>query len=151
MFPELYSPAPPPAEMQAAGGAMSEIAPGVWASGLPEWETPSHVLCRLVPAEEPGTYRLEAEGAFPGYVRMTEDLGKRLGIMGLSETTMRRLMWGGYIEHFVGAPGCTFISLESLIGHMKATRNDHAKESSYWTPERRLRWKDTCAGGAASR
>ena len=48
MFPELYSPAPPPAEMQAAGGAMSEIAPGVWVSGLPEWETPSHVLCRLV-------------------------------------------------------------------------------------------------------
>ena len=90
MFPDLYSPAPPAAEVAAAPGPLSEIAPGVWVSGVPEWETPSHVLCRLVPLEAPDCYRLEPEGAFPGWIRMTEDIGQRLNIVGLSETTLRR-------------------------------------------------------------
>jgi hypothetical protein len=151
MFPDLYSPAPPPAEVAAATGPLSEIAPGVWVSGMPEWETPTHVLCRLVPLAEPDTYRLEPEGAFPGWIRMTEDIGQRLNIVGLSETTLRRLMWAGYIEHFLGAPGCTYLSIESILNHLRNTKNDHAKDESYWTPARRLAWKATCAGGAAGR
>lgn len=151
LFPDMeYSSAPPPAAMVAAGGAMSEISPGVWVSGMPEFETPSHILCRLVPGESPGTYTLEPE-PHPGYIRMTEDIGARLGIIGLSETTLRRLLWGGFIDHFLGGPGCTYISIESLLSHIRATRNDHAKETSFWNAKRRLAWKATCAGGAATR
>ena len=145
-IPDLFPDLAPPATDPPAGEGMSEIAPGVWVSGLPEWETPSHVLCRLVPAEAPGTYTLAPEGPFPGYIRMTEDIGRRLGIIGLSETTLRRLMWGGFIEHFLGAPGCTYISLESFREHIRRTRNDLTREASFWTPARRLAWKDTCAG-----
>lgn len=145
-----FASAPPPAAIAAAGGEMSEISPGVWVSGMPEFETPSHILCRLVPAAEPGTYRLEPE-PYPGYIRMTEDIGARLGIIGLSETTMRRLMWIGYVDHFISSPGCTYISIESLLAHIRATRNDAARETSFWTAKRRLEWKATCAGGAAMR
>ena len=147
LFPDLpMTTAPPPSEMLASGAPMSEISPGVWVSGMPEFLTPSHVLCRLVPSG-PGTYTLAPE-PYPGYVRMTEDIGKRLGIVGLSETTLRRLMWGGFVEHFLGAPGCTYISIESLLEHIRRTRNDHAKESGFWTAKRRLDWKATCAGRA---
>lgn len=151
LFPDLdFASAPPPAAMAASGGAMSEVSPGVWVSGMPEFETPSHILCRLIPADAPGTYRLEPE-PYPGYIRMTEDIGARLGIIGLSETTVRRLMWGGFVDHFVGSPGCTYISLESLANHLLATRNDAAREVSFWTRRRRLAWKATCDGGANSR
>ena len=151
LFPDMaFASAPPPAAVQAAGGAMSEISPGVWVSGMPEFETPSHIICRLVPAAVPGTYTLEPE-PHPGFIRMTEDIGARLGIIGLSETTMRRLMWCGYVEHFVSSPGCTYISLESLLSHLRATRNDGARETSFWNAKRRLAWKATCAGGAATR
>ena len=151
LFPELeYASAPPPADLLALHGEMSEVGPGIWVSGLPEFSTPPHILCRLVPADEPGTYRLDPE-PWPGYIRMTEDIGTRLGIIGLSETTMRRLMWIGYVEHFISSPGCTYISIESLLDHIRATRNDSAREVSFWTARRRLEWKATCAGGAAMR
>lgn len=151
LFPELeFATSPPPADLLAMHGEMSEISPGVWVSGMPEFRTPSHILCRLVPADEPGTYTLEPE-PHPGYIRMTEDIGARLGIIGLSETTLRRLLWGGFIDHFLGGPGCTYISIESLLDHIRATRNDSAREVSFWTARRRLEWKATCAGGAATR
>lgn len=147
MFPELYSPAPPPAAMAASGAAMSEIAPGVWVSGAPEWQTPSHIICRVVPsADSPGQYTLVPEGPSPAWIRMTEDVGLRLGVVGLSETTLRRLLWGGYVEHFLGAPGCIYISIESFLDHIRKTRNDQAREISFWTPERRLNWKSTYSG-----
>lgn len=151
MFPELESTtAPPPADMAAAGEPMSEISPGVWVSGMPEFETPSHVLCRLIPGEAPGTYQLQPE-PYPGYIRMTDDIGARLGVIGLSCTTLRRLMWAGLLEHVMAGPACTYISIESLLEHFRRTRNDHARSESYWTPQRIEAWKATCAGGAASR
>ena len=151
LFPDTtFAAAPPPADLAASGAAMSEISPGVWVTGMPHWQTPSHVICRLVPAGTPDTFTLAPE-PMPGFIRMTEDIGARLGIIGLSETTVRRLMWGGFIDHFLGAPGCTYISIESFRAHILATRNDHARAVSFWTPRRRSDWQATCAGGAASR
>jgi len=145
LFPDLYCPAPPPAALTALPNHLAEIAPGVWVSGLPEFEVPSHVICRLVPGEKPGTYTLEPE-PYPGYVRMCEDIGKKLGVIGLSDTTLRRLMWGGFIDHIRPAPGCLFISIESLMEHFKRTGNDCEKEKSYWTHSRREEWRVTCEG-----
>ena len=162
LFPDLYSPAPPDAEIEALGGTMHEIAPGIWASSLPEFEVPSHVLCRLVPGwhpprpnvrpvpshvlcrlvpgEQPGTYVLEPE-THPGYIRMTGDIGTRLGILGLTETTLRRLLYGGFVDCVRPAPGTIMISIESLLEHWQRTRNDLANEKSYWNLQRRKLWK----------
>lgn len=140
LFPDLYSPAPPDAKIEALGGTMHEIAPGIWASSLPEFEVPSHVLCRLVPGEQPGTYVLEPE-THPGYIRMTGDIGTRLGILGLTETTLRRLLYGGFVDCVRPAPGTIMISIESLLEHWQRTRNDLANEKSYWNLQRRKLWK----------
>lgn len=142
MFPELVSLAPPPADMAAANAELSQIAPGVWVSGVPEFETPSHVICKLVPGKTPGTYTLEPE-PYPGYVRMTDDIGDRLGVIGLSNSTLRRLMWAGFVEHIRAAPGCLFISIESLLSHFRATKNDLGREVSFWNRGRREKWKET--------
>ena len=152
LFPDLpMTTAPAPAALVASGAEMSEISPGVWITAMPEWQIPSHVISRVAPIpHEPGKFHLIPEEPL-GYIRMTEDIGQRLNIHGLSETTLRRLMWAGLIDHFLGAPGCTYISIESLLSHIRATRNDHASQISFWTPQRRADWKATCAGGAASR
>lgn len=145
LFPDLYSPAPPSGAMAALNAPLAQVAPGVWVSGLPEFEVPSHILCKLVPGPTPGTYTLEPE-PYPGYVRVTDDIGKRLGVLGLSTTTLRRLMWGGFVDHIRAAPGCTFISIESLLEHFRRTGNDCEREKSYWTAKRREAWKVTCEG-----
>lgn len=146
MFPELYSPAPPPTEMAAMAGSMSEVAPGVWCCGLPELEAPSHILCRLVPAAEPGTYTLVPE-PYPGFVRMQENIGPKLGLIGLSDTTMRRLLAIGFIEHARPAIGMIMISIESLLDHLRRTKNDLAKDASWWTPDRRTLWRTIIDSG----
>jgi hypothetical protein len=146
LFPDLYSPAPPPADLAAGGGRMSEVGPGVWTTGMPEFETPSHILCRLVPLSEPGTYRLEPE-PYPGYVRMQEGIGRKLGLLGLSDTTMRRLITGGFVEHARPAVGMILISIESLLSHLRRTANDCAQDKSWWTPKRRALWRSVIDGG----
>jgi hypothetical protein len=142
MFPELVSLAPPPTQFEVLKGHLSQIAPGVWVSGLPEFEVPSHVLCRLVPGKEPGTYTFEPE-PYPGWVRMTDDIGRRLGVLGLAPTTLRRLLWMGEVEHIRPSPGCIFISIESLLNHFARTANDCEKLQSYWTTARREKWKQS--------
>lgn len=143
LFPEFEpKPRPPSGELKALG-ALSQLAPGVWVSGMPAFDTPSHVLCRLVPGDIPGTFTLEPDGPYPGYVRMTDDIGKRLGVIGLNETLMRRLLWGKLVDHVRLAPGSIFISIESLLEHFKRTANDGANEKSWWTPERIARWRET--------
>lgn len=143
LFPGLESLSPPTGE-QTELGALSQVAPGVWVSGLPIFETPSHVLCRLVPLkEDAGKYTLEPE-AYPGYVRMSDDIGRRLGVIGLSKTTMYRLLWSGLVDHIRPAPGCLLISIESLLEHFRATANDCAREETYWTPVRLRLWKSVC-------
>lgn len=145
LFPDLYHPAPPPGDMEAAGGTLSEVAPGVWASGMPELETPSHILCRLVPAEAAGTYTLEPE-PWPGFVRMQDQFGKKIGVLGLSDTTMRRLLAAGFVEHMRPAIGGIFVSIESLLAHFRRTRNDLSREHSWWTKDRRELWRTVIEG-----
>ena len=142
LFPDLWSPAPPPEELKAMGKPLTQIAPGQWVSGLPEFNTPSHVLCRLRPGTTPGTYTLEPE-PWPGYIRLTRDLGQHLGVLGLSHTTLRRLIYCGFIDHIRAAPGCIFLSIESIMDHFRATSNDCGKEKSFWTPQRRELWRTT--------
>lgn len=142
MFPELVSLAPPPTQLEVLRDHLAQIAPGVWVSGLPEFDVPSHVLCRLVPGNEPGTYTLEPE-AYPGYVRMGDDIGRRLGVLGLSTSTLRRLLWMGEVDHIRASPGCIFISIESLLAHFRRTANDCEKVQSYWTAARRAKWKES--------
>jgi hypothetical protein len=147
LFPELEGSLRPPTGEQAALGALSQVGPGLWVSGRPAFELPSHVLCRLVPVvDEPGKFQLVPDGDYPGYVRMGDDIGKRLGVIGLSTTTMHRLLWAGLVEHIRPAPGCIFISIESLLEHFRNTANDCARENSFWTPARRAAWKSTCEG-----
>ena len=146
LFPELEDTPRPQSGELVALGALSQLAPGVWVSGLPAFDVPSHVLMKLVPAETPGTFTLEPEGPYPGYVRLTDDIGKRLGVVGLAITTLRRLLWGGHIDHIRPAPGCIFISIESMLEHFKRTANDCEQEKSYWTATRRADWKATCEG-----
>lgn len=143
-----FQAAPPREEIERIaaenGQRLSEIAPGVWVAGMPEFEIPSHVICRLVPVpEKPGTYTLTPE-PYPGFVRMSDDIGKRLGVIGLSVTTMRRLLWGDYVEHIRPAPDCIFISIESLLDHFRRTRNDCARETSFWNRSRRDHWRSIC-------
>lgn len=147
LFPDLEDTlAPPSGELEASGKPLSEIAPGVWVTGMPEFDVPSHVLCRLVPGKEPGTYVLEPE-PHPGWVRMVDGIGKRLGVYGLSDTTFRRLLWAGLIEHARLAPGVIFVSIESLLEHFRRTRNDCARDKSYWTAERREKWRQVTEAG----
>lgn len=140
-----YEPEPPPpsGELLFLGKPLSEVAPGVFVAGVPDYEVPSHVLCKLVPGEIAGTWKLEPCHN-PGWVRMHGDIGARLGLIGLSETTMRRLIAQGYVEHMRTAPGVIHINLESLTEHLKRTRNDCAKDESFWTRERRKRWREFC-------
>ena len=149
LFPDLYSPAPPPADLEAAGEKMHEIAPGIWATSLPEFEVPSHIISRLIPHGQTDdgrlTYTLETE-PHPGYIRMQENIGAKLGIIGLSDTTMRRLMAAGFIEHMRPAPGSIHISIESLHEHFRRTHNDLTKERSWWTRERRELWRTVIEG-----
>lgn len=146
-LPEEFARPPAPADYRELGEPLHEVAPGVWACGTPEWEMPTHVICKLVPGAEPGTWILEPEAA-PGWVRMADDLGDRLGIRGLSHMTLRRLMQAGFVEHARPAPGCIFIRLESLHEHFRATRDDCAQPSSFWTVERRRAWQETCGAGS---
>lgn len=143
LFPEFPATLRPPCGELAALGNLAQVAPGVWVSGMPAFDVPSHVLCRLIPGETPGTFTLEPEGPWPGYVRMSRDIGQRLGVIGLSDTTLRRLLWGGFIDHMRIAPGCIYISIESLLEHFKRTANDCVNEQSYWTAKRREEWKRT--------
>lgn len=150
LFPELYSPAPPPAEMQMMGGQMSEIAPGIWTSGLPEFETPSHIVCKVVyhgttADGKQSTYTLEPE-TYPGWVRMQDDIGKKIGMLGLSDTTMRRLLACGIVDSCRPTIGGIFISVESLLDHIRRTGNDTAKDKSWWTKERRELWRTVMDG-----
>lgn len=143
LFPEFpTSLPPPPAEFLALKASLSQVAPGVWVSGLPAFEVPSHVLCKLVPGEKPGTFLLEPE-AYPGYIRMSGDIGQQLGVLGLSEMTMRRLLYHGYVSHIRPSPSCIFISLESLHEHFQNTANDCEREQSFWTPRRMAEWRST--------
>lgn len=146
LFPGLYSPAPPPADLVAAGCPLSEVAPGVWVSGKPEMETPSHIICRLVPGREPGVYTLMPE-PYPGFVRMQGDIGRKLGLLGLSDTTMRRLLACGFVDHARPAIGMILINLESLLEHLRRTCGDLAREKSWWTPKRRELWRSVIDGG----
>lgn len=127
-------------------GHMAEVAPGVWCCGLPELEAPSHILCRLVPAGTPGTYTLAPE-PWPGYVRMQEGIGKKLGLVGLSDTTMRRLLAADIVGHARPAIGTIMISIESLMEHLRRTGGDLAKEKSWWTPARRDLWRQVIESG----
>lgn len=133
--PSLRPPAP---ELRVLESPLAQMAPGVWVAGVPAFELPSHVLCRLVPGALPGTWTLEPE-AYPGYVRMTDNIGERLGVIGLSATTMRRLMWAGFVEFVRLAPGCIHISIESLLDHFSRTANNN----EWWTPERLRVWRET--------
>lgn len=142
-LPTEFTRAPAPAQFQVLGEPLHEIGPGIWVSGTPEWEMPTHVLCKLVAAGD-GLWRLQPEVA-PGWVRMTDDIGAKLGIKGLSATTMRRLLQDGYIEHSRPAPHVIFINLESLHEHFRRTRNDCAEPSSFWTSERLEKWRQTCS------
>lgn len=149
-YPELFSefPAslpPPPSALRALDAPLSELAPGVWVSGMPAFEVPSHVLCRLVPTGDGGTYRLEPE-PYPGFVRMSDDIGARLGVIGLSDTTMRRLLAAGFIDHIRPAPNCIFVSVESLLEHFRRTANDCERDASYWTARRIEEWRTTIDG-----
>jgi hypothetical protein len=144
LFPEFVSLRPPSGELKALDTPLYQIAPGVWVSGMPAFEMPSHVLCRIVPVSaSPGQFTLAPEGSYPGYVRMSDDLGERLGILGLSSTTMRRLLAAGFVDHIRPAPGCIFISIESLLAHFARTANDCEQDASYWTAKRREAWKET--------
>lgn len=148
LFPEFPATLRPPSGEQLAMDApLSQVAPGVWVSGLPAFDVPTHVLCRLVPvAGEPGKFTFEPDGPYPGYVRMTDDIGTRLGVIGLNATSMRRLLWGGYVDHIRPHPGGIFISIESLLEHFRRTANDCEKEQSFWTKDRRDAWRATCEG-----
>ncbi len=146
-LPDEFARRPAPTEYRSLAEPLAELAPGLWACGTPEWEMPTHAVCKLIPGEQPGTWKLEPEVA-PGWVRMCEDIGEKLGIKGLSSMTMRRLMQAGFVEHARPAPGCIFIHLESLHAHFRATRNDCAEPSSFWTPERRRAWQETCGAGS---
>lgn len=144
MFPGYdFEPEPPSGELLFLGKPLSQVAPGVFVAGVPEWEVPTHVLCKLVPGEIQGTWKLEPVHQ-PGWVRMCGDIGSKLGLVGLSEMTLRRLVAMGYVEHMRPSVGGIFINLESLVAHFQRTRNDCAKEESFWTPERRKRWRDFC-------
>lgn len=145
-MPEHYTCAPPPAELAylaKLGKPLCEIAPGKWVCGTPQWEMPTHVVCRLVPAAEPGTWRLVPD-EIPGWVRMTKDIGSKLGLIGFSETTLRRLLYD-YVEHARPHPGGIFVNLESLFAHFRNTRNDLNKDASFWTTLRLAQWRDTIA------
>jgi hypothetical protein len=135
-----FEAAPPREDLQIiaekTGDTMHQVAPGTWVLGMPEFEVPSHVLCRLVPGPTAGTWTLEPE-PFPGWIRVSDDFGRRIGVLGLSQTTIRRLVWGGYVESIRPAPHCTFVSLESLLLHFKRT----AVDSNYWTPARMTHWR----------
>jgi hypothetical protein len=138
-----FAAAPPSGALAALKETLSEIAPGVWVTGLPEFEVPSHVLCRLMPGKEPGTYILQPE-PYPGWVRLTDDFGKRLGIHGLSASTLRRLLWAGYIEHARVGADTIMVSIESLLSHFHRTANDCAQEKSFWDAKRREHWRSVC-------
>ena len=146
LFPELTDSLRPACGELAALGALSQIAPGVWVSGMPAFDVPSHVLCRLVPGTEAGTYTLVPDGPFPGYVRMSDDFGKRIGIIGLATTTVYRLLAGGFVDHIRMTPGGLFISIESLLEHFRCTANDCEREESYWTHARLQAWRETISG-----
>lgn len=145
-MPEEFQRRPAPEQFKVLGDPLHELAPGLWACGTPEWEMPTHVVCKLIPCGD-GKWELQPEIA-PGWVRMCEDIGEKLGVRGLSSMTMRRLMQAGFVEHARPAPGCIFIHLESLHEHFKRTRNDCAEPSSFWTPERRRAWQETCGAGS---
>lgn len=145
LFPDMPATLRPPSgELKALDAPLYQLAPGVWVSGMPAFDVPSHVLCRLVPVPgQPGQFSLEPDGPFPGYVRLTDNIGKRLGVVGLSITTLRRLLWGGFIEHIRPHPGGIYISIESLLEHFERTANDCEQPESYWTTKRREAWKTT--------
>jgi len=143
LFPE-FAPTlrPPSGELKALDAPLHEVAPGVWMSGLPAFDVPSHVLCKIVPVPgSPGQFSLEPESCYPGYVRMSDDIGQRLGVIGLAATTLRRLLALGYVDHIRPHPNGIFISIESLMEHFKRTSNDCEHAASYWTPARCEEWR----------
>lgn len=141
-IPDEFSHRPAPEDLKRLGKPLCEMGPGLWACGTPEWEMPTHITCKLLPGREPGSWMLEPE-RFPGWIRMGEDIGERLGILGLAPSTLRRLMQAGYIEHIRYSPWSIYLSIDSIKDHMRATMNDCARETSFWTKDRMRAWRET--------
>lgn len=63
-MPEEFERRPAPEQFRILGDPLYELAPGLWGCGTPEWEMPTHVVCKLIPCGD-GKWELEPEVA-PG-------------------------------------------------------------------------------------
>lgn len=116
-----------------------EVAPGQYAVGEihPE-DVPRFGVVRMM-RQGDGSYIpvLKQSGQ---YVRMARELPDLLGLKGLSSNTLYRLVAAGFVGSSRPAPGVIMVDLLSLCEHIEA-----AKDTEFWTHERRIRWSNAIA------
>lgn len=121
-----------------ARARVSEVAPNQWVAHIPPAAVPRFALCRLE-RQQDGSYRPEILDDWGQHVRLTVDLGDRLGFQGLSYQTIKRLIIGGWVQGANPSPGCWYVNLDSLVAHLARTARGDAGES-WWTREREAAW-----------
>ena len=122
------------------------MAPGQFLLDLDFDDVPRYTLAKFVPsASGEGTWKIEPAGELLGYVRLTPalEICEILKFKGLSYTCFRRLCIAGFVDYCELVPGCFFISLDSLLAHLRATEDSRNLGETWWTPARLSRWRDT--------
>lgn len=127
---------------------MAELAPGVWAGGIPPESIPPvgfHSWSKL--NDGSGAY-IPVVRTFQSRLQLTKDIGKYLGV-GIPDNpatqaiyrTIRRLIMAGFIKAGQLGPGGAELDLLSFWQHYNATR-----KPGFWTPERRRQYNRRTRG-----
>lgn len=117
------------------------MTPGTWCATVPEGAVKRWALVEMIPQGD-GSYRPDLVEDWSTWARLTRDLPQRLGVPGLSYTTLYRLVVGRWIEAVQPAPDTILISLGSLMAHLRRTvRGDDGQ--SWWTDEKRRAWSQS--------
>lgn len=114
--------------------AVRQISPGTWEP------------CDLVPDDAPryAVVKLMRQGdgsVIPvlnlfGQYRRVAGLADALGIRGLSQRTLERLVETSFVESIRPAPAVTLVDMASLCRHLEATR-----DPEFWTDRRRAQYR----------
>ncbi|MDR2463578.1 MAG: hypothetical protein LBD30_07345 [Verrucomicrobiales bacterium] len=122
-------------------GGEVEIAPSIKVESLPRGVVPRYGITQLM-RETDGRY-LPVLCLLEGNIRLTVDIGKRLGV-DISYQTIHRLILGGFVEGRYLAPNTCLLNLGSFWRHYQATL-----DPEFWTPANLARYREGCRAYAA--
>ena len=130
---------------QDAKTRLIEVAPGQWtAESIDPADVPRYGIVRMM--RQPDGRYIPVLKHYGQFQRCTRELPEELGFRGLTYQTLYRLIAAGFVASSRPAPGVVLIDILSLAEHLEA-----ARDSEFWTAERRAIWRDACAAVQTNR